>query len=493
MSRTRLEAILPAPGVVPLFAHFVRFVVRPCGHREVLVRRPTPPARRRAWGYLLAIVGLLCGCGIVKRVAEVPQKTIEVVVPGRGGEKVNPADLQQRLLSLADDASQRMAGVLDQYAAAAGTREAETDVLRWKLATGTAMMLVVTGPNPGANLVDILAMTMLRRLEVESLQAAHRLPEGLSRLVELCQILDTTAWKLADSVLTAAQQGELRQSIEAWHREHPPGLNLVTARPQEYAMELRRQAQAGVGSKSSVLSLLTLDPLLGLDPAVREVTQARLFAERAMYTLQRMPTLLRWQTELLTRETLQMPELQTVVSNTATLSVSADRVSRTAAELPERISSERERIMAELEAQEGKLRALAAEVREVLEAGQGMSTALGQTLVTFDALMKRFGVGEPAVPRDPSAPVGRPFDIRDYATTAKEITAMAGQLDATLRELGAALDGPALARSREELERLAAAAEQRVRRTLNHAFLLAAGLVVLAFAGALGYRRLAPR
>ena len=157
-----------------------------------------------------------------------------------------------------------------------------------------------------------------------------------------------------------------------------------------------------------------------------------------MYTLQRMPTLLRWQTELLTRETLQMPELQTVVSNTTIVSVSAERVSRTAAELPERISAERVRVMADLEAQEGKLRALAAEVREALEAGQGMSTALGQTLVTFDALMKRFGVGEPAPPRDPSAPVGRPFDILDYAATAKEITAMAGQLDATLRELGVA-------------------------------------------------------
>jgi hypothetical protein len=34
-----------------------------------------------------------------------------------------------------------------------------------------------------------------------------------------------------------------------------------------------------------------------------------------MYTLQRMPTLLRGKTELLTRETLHLPELQTVVTN----------------------------------------------------------------------------------------------------------------------------------------------------------------------------------
>ena len=45
---------------------------------------------------------------------------------------------------------------------------------------------------------------------------------------------------------------------------------------------------------------LTPSDTAGLDPAVREVTRTRLFAERAMFTFQHMPFLLRWQTELLT-------------------------------------------------------------------------------------------------------------------------------------------------------------------------------------------------
>jgi len=441
---------------------------------------------------LFALV-LLCGCGIVKRVAEVPQKTIEVAVPGKGGDKVNPADLQQRLMSLADDVTLRVAGTLEQYAAAAGTPEAETESLRWRLATGTAMLLVATGPNPGANLVDALAITTLRRLEMEALLAANRLPEAMAGLVDLTRAFETTAWKIAEGVLTPSQREELRQSIQEWHRQHPPASPMAVARPQEYALELRRQAQVGTRGPGSITSLLTLDPLLGLDPAVREVTQARLFAERAMYTLQRMPTLLRWQTELLTRETLRLPELQLLVTNTAILSASADRVSRTAVELPDRISAEREQIMAELEAQEGKLRELAAEVRLALAAGEGMSTALGQALLTFDALMKRFGVGEPKPPRSAASASQPPFDIRDYAATAKEITALAAQLDAVLKDLGVTLDGPALARTRQELEQLAADAEQRVRRSLNHAFLLAAGLVVLILVCAFAYRWVAAR
>jgi hypothetical protein len=147
--------------------------------------------------------------------------------------------------------------------------------------------------------------------------------------------------------------------------------------------------------------------------------------------------------------------------------------------------------MTDLEAQEGKLRALAAEVRQALAAGEGMSTALGQTLVTFDALMKRFGVGEPRPPATATSAGRRPFDIRDFAATAKEITTMAAQLDATLKDLSLALDSPSMVRRKQELDQLADEVQHRARRTLNHAFMLAAGLVVLGFLCVLAYRWLA--
>lgn len=437
----------------------------------------------------LLAAGLFSGCGMVKRVAEVPQKTIGVVVPGKGGDKTNPADLQQQLMSLADDATLRTAQAIDEHVAALGTPAAETEGLHWKLSTGTMMMLLATGPNPQANLVDALASTTLRRLELEALEAQGRLPPSLNRLLDLSRIFETSAWKLAEDVLSPTLRDELRQRIEEWHQSHPLSGSLALARPQEFALELRRQAQTRSSGSGGIASLLTLDPLLGLDPAIREVTQTRLFAERAMYTLQRMPNLLRWQTELLTRETLQLPEMQAVVTNAAALSATADRVSRTAAELPAWVSAEREQILAELEAQEGKLRELVSDVRLALLAGQGMSSALGQTLLTFDALMKRFGVGEPEPSgQAPPPPDRHPFDIRDYATTARDITAMAAQLEATIQDLTSALDSPALTRRKEELETLATQLEGRVRRQLHHAFLLVAALVVLGFVCAFTYR-----
>jgi len=56
--------------------------------------------------------------------------------------------------------------------------------------------------------------------------------------------------------------------------------------------------------------MFQVDPLAGLDPAVRELTQTRLFADRALYVVQRMPRLLRWQTELLGLNTAQIPAVR---------------------------------------------------------------------------------------------------------------------------------------------------------------------------------------
>jgi len=103
--------------------------------------------------------------------------------------------------------------------------------------------------------------------------------------------------------------------------------------------------------------------MAGLDPAVREVARTRLFAERAMYTAQRIPFLLRWQIELLADQFLQDSHIALALTNIASLAQSADRLSRasesvsqTAAQLPDRITAERKAIVEALDTQEGRLR-----------------------------------------------------------------------------------------------------------------------------------------
>jgi hypothetical protein len=105
--------------------------------------------------------------------------------------------------------------------------------------------------------------------------------------------------------------------------------------------------------------------------------------------------------------------------------------------------------------------------------------------------MKRFGVGEAktAPPKTNAAP----FNILDYAQTAKEVAVMSQQLDALIKDTATTLDSPALDKRMTDLNALLERAQGDARSVLNHAFLLAAGLIVLAFACAIVYRRTAGR
>jgi poly(3-hydroxybutyrate) depolymerase len=100
-------------------------------------------------------------------------------------------------------------------------------------------------------------------------------------------------------------------------------------------------------------------------------------------------------------------------------------------------------------------------------------------------------VGQPSTtPTDTNSP---PFNILDYAKTADEVAKMAGQLDLLLKDASGTVETPALDKRIAELNALAGRARTDAKSVLNHAFLLVAGLLVVAFALALIYRRLAPR
>src|SRR5215472_11666910 len=143
------------------------------------------------------------------------------------------------------------------------------------------------------------------------------------------------------------------------------------------AAQIRLNGSAGSGKRNrqaSVFRLMNLDPTVGLDPAVREVTRSRLLAERGMFTMQRLPFLLRLQGELMANELAAQPSVQLAISNSVQLgnsaeriSFAAERISQTLNDLPDRLTEERKELLAALEPQEGKLKDLAAEVNRALE------------------------------------------------------------------------------------------------------------------------------
>lgn len=424
-------------------------------------------------------------------------------LPGRGSREQaaqqNLSLLQTAVQRFADEFLARTTGALNEFVLRSGTADAPSQVLMWKLPLLSAAIGIGSGPNPTANALDMITLAAVTRLSVERLHAAAENPAALEPWLEVSQALEADAWaELASGVFDAAQQEELRSAIHRWWAAYPEARGAFFARPQELYKLISENSERS-GRPTSIFGLVGLDPTAGLDPAVREVTRTRLFAERTLFTMQRMPFLLRWHVELLGDQMLRQSQVAQALTNAALLSESADRASRavesvsqTAAALPDRLSAERTAILAALETQEGRLRELSAEVGRTLAAGEKMSTSLNTTVGTFDALMKRLGIGEPERPgaRDTNSP---PFNILDYSRTAGQLTDMARELNALLRATDERLESPALDRRLKELDAVAVRAKAEARSVLNHAFLLAAGLVLFIFACALVYRRLTAR
>jgi hypothetical protein len=125
---------------------------------------------------------------------------------------------------------------------------------------------------------------------------------------------------------------------------------------------------------------------------------------------------------------------------------------------------------------------------QTLIAGEKMSTSLNTTVVSFDGLMKRFGVGEPDT--SPPETNSAPFNILDYARTAEQVANMAQQLDALIKDASGTVDTPALDKRIAQLGAFSAQARTDAKSVVNHAFLLIGSLIILGFACALLYRRL---
>ena len=445
----------------------------------------------------------LSGCGLIESILDLPVKAVDTVMPGSTPPPIDPAALQTEVERYADEFTSRSVFALEEYAQRAGTDEARRKALLAKLALSTSAFSIASAPNPFASMLDFVALaTVTRRILEEEWVVS---PEGDAYIpwLDVARALEKEAWSLTEGILSATQKEELVGVIDRWHAANRSVSILFFARPQELT-GLFRQFIKGKDKSSSLLGLVGLDPTAALDPAVREVARTRLFAERALYTMQRMPYIVRWHVEVLADRLFDREEVSTALASASVIAESIERVSRAtetasevAASLPDRLSAEREAILESLRSEQGKLEQLSADVRLTLAQSEKTFTVLDTTIRSFDALMRRLGLepkGEGAPEPAPAPePGSKPFDVLDYAHAAEKVGGMAKDLDVLLAQAQHTLDSPALQKSVDEVEALSARAADEAKSILNHAFLVGAGLILLAFGCALAWSRLAPR
>ena len=361
----------------------------------------------------------------------------------------------------------------------------------WLLAQANAAYTAASSEHAQIGTLDLITLATLSHKVVERI-GPQRFPGQAQALIAVHRELETEAWRLAEGVLDTQQQSDLRRLIADWQARNPDFENASFIRFQDFLKVAPASAQNARLVPASLMGIVGLDPLAGLDPAVKQVEQTRLLADRAIYYAQRVPIIMDLQLDRSLNRLATGPEAQRLLANGTSLSTSAERFVTVAEALPADFAREREAIIRQLSemlsTQQATLLPMLVELRTALEAGRGTAGAVDEAARSIDALVARFQDR----PRTPGEPPGRPFDITEYTQAATEITRAAHELTRLMNTVG--VQAPGLGGAVGSTLQ-GGVAQGRV--LVDYLFVRVAWLIALLLGGLLAvlllYRWLAPR
>ena len=219
-----------------------------------------------------------------------------------------------------------------------------------------------------------------------------RFPSESAPLLAMHRQLEEEAWELTDDFHDREPDpGFPRHRREMARPQSSRHTSVVFVHFLDFASEIGRPAPGEAARRGNLFGLIGLDPLAGLDPAVRQIEQTRLLAERMIYYMQRVPYVVNLQVDRMTSELLLRPEVRELLADTDRVSRSMERFAGVAEDLPATIARERQAIIDQfsnvLVAQEATLRPMLVELRQALEAGDGMAGSVDGVVKSIDTLL----------------------------------------------------------------------------------------------------------
>ena len=410
----------------------------------------------------------LSGCSLLQTTVELPFRAVKAVLPGGGEtEPVDPIHLQEDMLRFADNfvvSTSKPAELLQRD----GQAIKRSELLTIKVTLASDVYGLATGSNALANLVGLTIFASVARWRVQDYWLPKVYGPSAEPMLKALEVREEEVWKIADQVLKAEMLTELREAIQRWRKNSSsPSGELEAFASNSLVNEVTKGSRKAQSSlPGSVFALLDLDPLAGLDPATRELTETRLFAERALFMGQRMPQLIEWQMELLALRTTSTPQVTELISGTSQIGSASDRISRTLEQIPGVVSMESQKWMETFRGEQKSLGDLSRNFGQSFMEGSKMATSTAQMLKNFDDILTHFEKW----PTDPKAPPSPPFDIKEYAATAQEINRMSVRLTETLRAFQATVDPANFARLSAQVAALTRQTQQQGEALIDHAF-----------------------
>jgi hypothetical protein len=236
------------------------------------------------------------------------------------------------------------------------------------------------------------------------------------------------AWALAAQVLRPDQIDLLDYLLWDWRRHNPDMVRVSFVRFSNFAIGRGKSANAEVLAAGGFFA--------NVGQTGQAIDEARLLAERMFYMLKREPTLLRWQVDTLKEDIFTA--------------------------LDDRMKQADETV--------ANVRAVVSEANELVTSLGPTSKSLNEMLKTADTLFARYDTWN----RWAVAQGSRPFDIREYTETVKELAVAVGKMNDMLKSSNELLVSPEWDRRIQQVsqsadERMKMAAEQS-QRVMHDAF-----------------------
>jgi hypothetical protein len=390
---------------------------------------------------------------------------------------VTAAVLQSQVMRFADTYVAMISQACDDIVATTTNKDIRMSALRWKLDQATAAYNDATGENPSANALDLLVLVTIARNVVEGVGAQTYGTNTVAPLLRAHMAMEMNAWNMAGGILTPSQQDELRALIQEWHNKFPHQRTVGAIRFREFATALGEAPQEARTRPGSIFTLLYLNPLSGLDPTTAAIEGMRQLGERTVYYMQRMPTLLSWQTQFLVFQLASQPESTQMLANMNQFAASAAVLSNTGKQLPQLVNDQRQaaiqQIFDNLKAQQDQASKLMTNTTTTLEAASIAASNINTALLSLTAFVQ-FVTPTNSSSAPETTNNSPPFNILDYGTAATQISAMATNVNNLLTTANNSLP---------QIEKISATMTDNANHVVHLAFMWALVLVFVFLAG----------
>ena len=356
--------------------------------------------------------------------------------------------------------------------------------------TAYGVYTIASDANPVVALFDMVVVVTLTRMSADQTWKRFSDEETVALVRRITRQGEDEVWEIAGHVLTPVEMQDMRELIEKWSISHQDLRSVSYVRFADFA-ESRRQMHTSDKKVGSLFSLFALDPMANLDPTTRELERSRLLAERAFYFTKRLPILFTATAAQVyfeissTDEATQVRDsIQTFAEAAQQFATMADRMpaelaervatERTAAieQIQQVLASEREALLASLNADQPGVRNLLTELRETIEAG--------------NQLVDSVAVLVPEQSPEATGAQREPIDLAEVHAIVEQTTLAADRLNVLVQSVDRALAPEDLDVRLAQLDLALGRAEARGRSLIDRTFMLAALLVVLIIAGSVG-------